>query len=162
MTMFFSAQIEMMGVGPRGRGSSVSVGESAVLGSGASPAGGGAGQRPVLQFLTKLRRHASLEGASPYFKIKKWKLDSSQRASSLDTRGNGWYFCDILFLEKSVPVQQGSTNSSSWFSVYKTILLGFYFFGLFVCEVFVPAFSLGKHTMVKQQALATNCELPFD
>lgn len=97
MTMFFSAQIEMMGVGPRGRGSSVSVGESAVLGSGASPAGGGAGQRPVLQFLTKLRRHASLEGASPYFKIKKWKLDSSQRASSLDTRGNGWYRCDILF-----------------------------------------------------------------
>lgn len=95
--MFFSAQIEMMGVGPRGRGSSVSVGESAVLGSGASPAGGGAGQRPVLQFLTKLRRHASLEGASPYFKIKKWKLDSSQRASSLDTRGNGWYLCDILF-----------------------------------------------------------------
>uniref|UniRef100_A0A3Q4I320 CACN subunit beta associated regulatory protein b n=1 Tax=Neolamprologus brichardi TaxID=32507 RepID=A0A3Q4I320_NEOBR len=68
--------------------SSVSVGESAVLGSGASPAGGGAGQRPVLQFLTKLRRHASLEGASPYFKIKKWKLDSSQRASSLDTRGS--------------------------------------------------------------------------
>uniref|UniRef100_A0A8C7VQ90 CACN subunit beta associated regulatory protein n=1 Tax=Oncorhynchus mykiss TaxID=8022 RepID=A0A8C7VQ90_ONCMY len=43
---------------------------------------------PVLQFFTKLRRHASLEGASPYFKIKKWKLDSSQRASSLDTRGS--------------------------------------------------------------------------
>lgn len=42
----------------------------------------------MLQFFTKLRRHASLEGASPYFKIKKWKLDSSQRASSLDTRGN--------------------------------------------------------------------------
>uniref|UniRef100_A0A8C2YVM7 CACN subunit beta associated regulatory protein n=1 Tax=Cyclopterus lumpus TaxID=8103 RepID=A0A8C2YVM7_CYCLU len=45
-------------------------------------------QGPVLQFFTKLRRHASLEGSSPYFKIKKWKLDSSQRASSLDTRGS--------------------------------------------------------------------------
>uniref|UniRef100_A0A8C6T0M8 CACN subunit beta associated regulatory protein b n=1 Tax=Neogobius melanostomus TaxID=47308 RepID=A0A8C6T0M8_9GOBI len=43
---------------------------------------------PMLQFFTKLRRHASLEGASPYLKIKKWKLDSSQRASSLDTRGS--------------------------------------------------------------------------
>ncbi len=85
-----SAQIEMMGVGPRGRGSSVSVGEGAAVGSGAPSAGGGAGgQGPMLQFFTKLRRHASLEGASPYFKIKKWKLDSSQRASSLDTRGNG-------------------------------------------------------------------------
>uniref|UniRef100_A0A672NSE9 CACN subunit beta associated regulatory protein b n=1 Tax=Sinocyclocheilus grahami TaxID=75366 RepID=A0A672NSE9_SINGR len=39
-------------------------------------------------FFTKLRRHASLEGASPYFKIKKWKFDSSQRASSLDMRGS--------------------------------------------------------------------------
>uniref|UniRef100_A0A096MEJ1 CACN subunit beta associated regulatory protein n=1 Tax=Poecilia formosa TaxID=48698 RepID=A0A096MEJ1_POEFO len=57
--------------------------------SGAGPTCGIAGSpRPVLQFLTKLRRHASLEGASPYFKIKKWKLDSSQRASSLDTRGS--------------------------------------------------------------------------
>ncbi|XP_069006268.1 voltage-dependent calcium channel beta subunit-associated regulatory protein [Embiotoca jacksoni] len=84
-----SSSIEMMGVGPRGRGGSVSVGEGAAVGSGAFPAGGGAGsQRPVLQFFTKLRRHASLEGASPYFKIKKWKLDSSQRASSLDTRGS--------------------------------------------------------------------------
>ncbi|XP_066504164.1 voltage-dependent calcium channel beta subunit-associated regulatory protein isoform X2 [Hoplias malabaricus] len=45
-------------------------------------------QGPVLQFFTKLRRHASLEGASPYFKIKRWKFDSSQRASSLDTRGS--------------------------------------------------------------------------
>ncbi|XP_023142018.1 voltage-dependent calcium channel beta subunit-associated regulatory protein [Amphiprion ocellaris] len=84
-----STSIEMMGVGPRGTGSSVSVGEGAAVGSAASPAGGASGsQRPVLQFLTKLRRHASLEGASPYFKIKKWKLDSSQRASSLDTRGS--------------------------------------------------------------------------
>lgn len=80
----------MMGMGPRGRDSSVSVGEGAIVRSGTPPAGSSAGsQGPVLQFFTKLRRHASLEGASPYFKIKKWKLDSSQRASSLDTRGNG-------------------------------------------------------------------------
>lgn len=84
----FFAQIEMMAAGPRGRGSSVSVGGGAAVGSGAPPAGVGAGsQGPMLQFFTKLRRQASLEGASPYFKIKKWKLDSSQRASSLDTRG---------------------------------------------------------------------------
>ncbi|XP_044055918.1 voltage-dependent calcium channel beta subunit-associated regulatory protein [Siniperca chuatsi] len=83
------SSIEMMGAGPRGRGSSASVVEGAAMGCGAPPAGGGAGsQGPVLQFFTKLRRHASLEGASPYFKIKKWKLDSSQRASSLDTRGS--------------------------------------------------------------------------
>ncbi|XP_016161307.1 PREDICTED: voltage-dependent calcium channel beta subunit-associated regulatory protein, partial [Ficedula albicollis] len=36
----------------------------------------------------RLRRHASLDGASPYFRIKKWKLESTQRASSLDTRGS--------------------------------------------------------------------------
>ncbi|XP_053287263.1 voltage-dependent calcium channel beta subunit-associated regulatory protein [Pleuronectes platessa] len=87
-----SSSIEMMGPGPRGRGSSVSVGEGATMGSDSHPAGGVGGstgsQGPVLQFFTKLRRHASLEGASPYFKIKKWKLDSSQRASSLDTRGS--------------------------------------------------------------------------
>ncbi|XP_019936941.2 voltage-dependent calcium channel beta subunit-associated regulatory protein [Paralichthys olivaceus] len=87
-----SSSIEMMGAGPRGRGSSVSVGEGAAVGSGAYPdcSGGGStgSQGPMLQFFTKLRRHASLEGASPYFKIKKWKLDSSQRASSLDTRGS--------------------------------------------------------------------------
>ncbi|XP_070601263.1 voltage-dependent calcium channel beta subunit-associated regulatory protein isoform X2 [Erythrolamprus reginae] len=45
-------------------------------------------QGTVLHFLTRLRRHASLEGASPYFRIKKWKLETSQRASSLDTRGS--------------------------------------------------------------------------
>uniref|UniRef100_A0A4W4H8G7 CACN subunit beta associated regulatory protein b n=1 Tax=Electrophorus electricus TaxID=8005 RepID=A0A4W4H8G7_ELEEL len=45
-------------------------------------------QGPVVQFFTKLRRHASLEGASPYFKIKRWRFGSSQRASSLDTRGS--------------------------------------------------------------------------
>ncbi|KAM6921565.1 voltage-dependent calcium channel beta subunit-associated regulatory protein isoform 1-T3 [Xenentodon cancila] len=84
-----SSSIEMMAVGSRGRGSSVSVGKGTAVGNGSSPAGGSVGSpRPVLQFLTKLRRHASLEGASPYLKIKKWKLDSSQRASSLDTRGS--------------------------------------------------------------------------
>ncbi|XP_072338165.1 voltage-dependent calcium channel beta subunit-associated regulatory protein [Scyliorhinus torazame] len=45
-------------------------------------------QGTVLQFFTKLRRHASLESASPYFKIKKWKFETSQRALSLDTRGS--------------------------------------------------------------------------
>ncbi|KAA0712216.1 Voltage-dependent calcium channel beta subunit-associated regulatory protein [Triplophysa tibetana] len=49
---------------------------------------GGTLQGPMQQFFTKLRRHASLEGSSPYFKIKKWKFDSSQRASSLDMRGS--------------------------------------------------------------------------
>ncbi|KAM8873598.1 voltage-dependent calcium channel beta subunit-associated regulatory protein isoform 2-T6 [Spinachia spinachia] len=77
------SSVETVGAGPRGRGSSASLGE------GAAAWGAAAGsQGPVLQFFTKLRRHASLEGASPYFKIKKWKLDSSQRASSLDTRGS--------------------------------------------------------------------------
>lgn len=82
-----SVQIEMSPVGPRVHGGS--VGESPATG-GVAPAacGSGVSQGPVLQFFTKLRRHASLEGASPYFKIKKWKLDSSQRASSLETRGN--------------------------------------------------------------------------
>ncbi|XP_076009215.1 voltage-dependent calcium channel beta subunit-associated regulatory protein [Genypterus blacodes] len=86
-----SISIEMIGTGPRGRSSpsSVSVGEGAAVGGTDPPGGSCAGsQGPMLQFLTKLRRHASLEGASPYFKIKKWKLDSSQRASSLDTRGS--------------------------------------------------------------------------
>ncbi|NWQ83332.1 CBARP protein, partial [Columbina picui] len=45
-------------------------------------------QGTVLQFFTRLRRHASLDGASPYFRIKRWKLESTQRASSLDTRGS--------------------------------------------------------------------------
>ncbi|XP_030631788.1 voltage-dependent calcium channel beta subunit-associated regulatory protein [Chanos chanos] len=53
---------------------------------GGSPGQGQQGS--VLQFLSKLRRHTSLEGASPYFKIKKWKFDSSQRAASLDLRGS--------------------------------------------------------------------------
>ncbi|NXC22168.1 CBARP protein, partial [Corythaeola cristata] len=45
-------------------------------------------QGTVLQFFTRLPPHASLDGASPYFKIKKWKLPPTQRASSLDTRGS--------------------------------------------------------------------------
>lgn len=57
-------------------------------GPGAAAGPGEAG--PVLQFFTRLRRHASLDGASPYFKVKKWKLEPSQRASSLDTRGEPW------------------------------------------------------------------------
>ncbi|XP_060037451.1 voltage-dependent calcium channel beta subunit-associated regulatory protein isoform X2 [Erinaceus europaeus] len=60
-------------------------------GPGASGPGEGspsAGAGPVLQFFTRLRRHASLDGASPYFRVKKWKLEASQRASSLDTRGS--------------------------------------------------------------------------
>ncbi|KAL1023036.1 hypothetical protein UPYG_G00035650 [Umbra pygmaea] len=82
------SSIEVMASGSRNGGSpSFSDGVSVTSVTGASP-GAGVGQGPVLQFFTKLRRHASLEGASPYFKIKKWKLDSSQRASSLDTRGS--------------------------------------------------------------------------
>ncbi|KAG8454614.1 hypothetical protein GDO86_001005 [Hymenochirus boettgeri] len=46
------------------------------------------GHGAVMHFFSRLRRHASLEGASPYLKIKKWKLGSVQRASSLDTRGS--------------------------------------------------------------------------
>lgn len=43
------------------------------------------GQTSVLHFFSKLRRHASLEGAGPYFK--RWKFDSSHRAASLDAKG---------------------------------------------------------------------------
>uniref|UniRef100_A0A8C7CXB3 CACN subunit beta associated regulatory protein n=1 Tax=Oncorhynchus kisutch TaxID=8019 RepID=A0A8C7CXB3_ONCKI len=83
-----SSSIEVIVSGSRNGGSpSLSDGASVTSVTGASPSAG-VGQGPVLQFFTKLRRHASLEGASPYFKIKKWKLDSSQRASSLDTRGS--------------------------------------------------------------------------
>lgn len=69
-------------------GSTKPVGPGATTGPGEAGPGSGAG--PVLQFFTRLRRHASLDGASPYFKVKKWKLDPSQRASSLDTRGELW------------------------------------------------------------------------
>ncbi|XP_066508905.1 voltage-dependent calcium channel beta subunit-associated regulatory protein-like isoform X2 [Hoplias malabaricus] len=68
------------------------AGSSAVMvGVGAAGVGGGSsgsGQGTVLHFLSRLRRHASLEGASPYFTIKKWKFDSSHRAASLDMRGS--------------------------------------------------------------------------
>uniref|UniRef100_A0A8C2X2C8 CACN subunit beta associated regulatory protein n=1 Tax=Cyclopterus lumpus TaxID=8103 RepID=A0A8C2X2C8_CYCLU len=43
-------------------------------------------QTSVLHFFSKLRRHASLEGAGPYFR--KWKFDSSHRAASLDAKGS--------------------------------------------------------------------------
>ncbi|KAL1281165.1 hypothetical protein QQF64_015765 [Cirrhinus molitorella] len=53
-------------------------------------AGGAAGpaQGSMFHFLSKLRRHASLEGAGPFFSVKKWRLDTIQRAASLDTRGS--------------------------------------------------------------------------
>lgn len=44
------------------------------------------GQTTVFNFFSKLRRHASLEGAGPYFK--RWKFDSSNRAASLDDKGS--------------------------------------------------------------------------
>ncbi|XP_076133203.1 voltage-dependent calcium channel beta subunit-associated regulatory protein [Alosa pseudoharengus] len=80
------SMIEVMGSSSRNGGSPRSLGETGMSSAGTSSAN--PTQGPVLQFFTKLRRHASLEGASPYFKIKKWKFDSTQRASSLDTRGS--------------------------------------------------------------------------
>ncbi|XP_069042263.1 voltage-dependent calcium channel beta subunit-associated regulatory protein [Lepisosteus oculatus] len=81
--------IEVMGAGSWNGGGPLGMGEGASAAPGATFSSGAAGgQGTMLQFFTKLRRHASLEGASPYFKIKKWKFDSSQRASSLDTRGS--------------------------------------------------------------------------
>ncbi|XP_064136151.1 voltage-dependent calcium channel beta subunit-associated regulatory protein [Loxodonta africana] len=77
-----------------GEGTSLDVGARSAKASGpGAPAGPGevgtsSGAGSVLQFLTRLRRHASLDGASPYFKVKKWKLEASQRACSLDTRGS--------------------------------------------------------------------------
>ncbi|XP_074193521.1 voltage-dependent calcium channel beta subunit-associated regulatory protein isoform X10 [Rhinolophus sinicus] len=77
-----------------GEGTSLDAGARSAkpggLGAMAGPgeAGPGSGAGPVLQFFTRLRRHASLDGASPYFKVKKWKLEPNQRASSLDTRGS--------------------------------------------------------------------------
>ncbi|XP_034744522.1 uncharacterized protein LOC117954690 [Etheostoma cragini] len=44
------------------------------------------GQTLVLHFFSKLRRHASLEGAGPFFR--RWKFDSSHRAASLDAKGS--------------------------------------------------------------------------
>ncbi|XP_067309006.1 voltage-dependent calcium channel beta subunit-associated regulatory protein isoform X2 [Pseudorasbora parva] len=45
-------------------------------------------QGTMLHFLSKLRRHASLEGAGPFFSVKKWRFDTIQRAASLDMRGS--------------------------------------------------------------------------
>ncbi|XP_016395727.1 voltage-dependent calcium channel beta subunit-associated regulatory protein-like [Sinocyclocheilus rhinocerous] len=45
-------------------------------------------QGTMFHFLSKLRRHASLEGAGPFFSVKKWRQDTTQRAASLDTRGS--------------------------------------------------------------------------
>ncbi|XP_051985392.1 voltage-dependent calcium channel beta subunit-associated regulatory protein-like [Xyrauchen texanus] len=42
----------------------------------------------MFHFLSKLRRHASLEGAAPFFAVKKWKFDTIQRAASLDIKGS--------------------------------------------------------------------------
>ncbi|XP_048832377.1 voltage-dependent calcium channel beta subunit-associated regulatory protein-like [Brienomyrus brachyistius] len=81
-----SGAIEAMGAAPWTANSLGMAGDGAP--APGTPPPGGSGQGHMLQFFTKLRRHASLEGTSPYFKIKKWKLDSSQRASSLDTRGS--------------------------------------------------------------------------
>ncbi|XP_008835401.1 voltage-dependent calcium channel beta subunit-associated regulatory protein [Nannospalax galili] len=78
-----------------GEGTSLDAGSRGVKSAGPGPevvpgeAGtGSSGAGTVLQFFTRLRRHASLDGASPYFKVKKWKMEPSQRASSLDTRGS--------------------------------------------------------------------------
>ncbi|NXG77576.1 CBARP protein, partial [Baryphthengus martii] len=64
-------------------------------GSGGSRGSGGwargwASCSPLKEALgVGISRHCwVLDGASPYFKIKKWKLESTQRASSLDTRGS--------------------------------------------------------------------------
>ncbi|XP_062966206.1 voltage-dependent calcium channel beta subunit-associated regulatory protein isoform X2 [Cynocephalus volans] len=69
-----------------GMRSTKTSGPGAAAGPGEAGAGSGAGT--VLHFFARLRRHASLDGASPYFKVKKWKLEPSQRAASLDTRGS--------------------------------------------------------------------------
>ncbi|KAM4709622.1 voltage-dependent calcium channel beta subunit-associated regulatory protein [Discoglossus pictus] len=64
------------------------LGRQPAQSGGASASGPSRSHGAVLHFFSRLRRHASLEGASPYLKIKKWKLGSVQRASSLDTRGS--------------------------------------------------------------------------
>ncbi|KAL0966436.1 hypothetical protein UPYG_G00295280 [Umbra pygmaea] len=43
-------------------------------------------QDSVLQLFCKLTRHASLEGAGPYFR--RWRFNSSHRATSLDAKGS--------------------------------------------------------------------------
>ncbi|XP_030652770.1 voltage-dependent calcium channel beta subunit-associated regulatory protein isoform X2 [Nomascus leucogenys] len=88
------AEISPSASSDSGEGTSLDAGtrstKAGVPGAAAGPGevGPGSGAGTVLQFLTRLRRHASLDGASPYFKVKKWKLEPSQRAASLDTRGS--------------------------------------------------------------------------
>ncbi|XP_051990016.1 voltage-dependent calcium channel beta subunit-associated regulatory protein-like isoform X2 [Xyrauchen texanus] len=41
----------------------------------------------MFHLLSKLRRHASLEGAAPFFAVKKWKFGTIQRAASLEIKG---------------------------------------------------------------------------
>lgn len=100
---YFLAQIEAMGsAGVNTEGDS---GSSQVAGACEAPGGGGggstSGQGTMLHFLSRLRRHASLEGASPYFTIKKWKLDSSNRAASLDLRGEELAEHVIKFIDEN-------------------------------------------------------------
>ncbi|XP_068776533.1 voltage-dependent calcium channel beta subunit-associated regulatory protein isoform X2 [Struthio camelus] len=76
------------GEGPSFAGASRSGKAAGAVSAGTGDAAPAPAPGTVLQFFTRLRRHASLDGASPYFKIKKWKLESNQRASSLDTRGS--------------------------------------------------------------------------
>ncbi|XP_076880550.1 voltage-dependent calcium channel beta subunit-associated regulatory protein-like isoform X2 [Brachyhypopomus gauderio] len=78
----------LMEVGGARNGGSPGSGRERLSISARPSSSGTSPQGPVVQFFTKLRRHASLEGASPYFKIKRWRFDSNQRASSLDTRGS--------------------------------------------------------------------------
>ncbi|GAA6084333.1 voltage-dependent calcium channel beta subunit-associated regulatory protein [Tachysurus ichikawai] len=79
--------MEMRGTSLRNGGSPSSGREPALSSASGDSSSSCVPQGPVMHFFTKLRRHASLEGASPYLKIKRWKFDSSQRASSLETRG---------------------------------------------------------------------------
>uniref|UniRef100_A0A8C5L7X0 Calcium channel, voltage-dependent, beta subunit associated regulatory protein n=1 Tax=Jaculus jaculus TaxID=51337 RepID=A0A8C5L7X0_JACJA len=89
-----AAEISPTASSDSGEGTSLDAGARGAKATGPSSAATagegstGSGTGTVLQFLTRLRRHASLDGASPYFKVKKWKLEPSQRASSLDTRGS--------------------------------------------------------------------------
>ncbi|VTJ68883.1 Hypothetical predicted protein [Marmota monax] len=103
-------------IGPRSAkagGPGPGPGPGAGPGAAAEPgeAGAGSGAGTMLQFFTRLRRHASLDGASPYFKVKKWKLEPSQRASSLDTRGSPkrHHFQRQRAASESMEQQEGDT-----------------------------------------------------
>ncbi|XP_051556894.1 voltage-dependent calcium channel beta subunit-associated regulatory protein-like [Myxocyprinus asiaticus] len=62
--------------------------------SGSGPFSGAVCSSPALTHgtmfhnLSKLRRHASLEGAAPFFTVKKWKFGTIQRAASLELKGS--------------------------------------------------------------------------